>query len=196
MMLFYIYRYSLALFARCSCWRKKKAGIIFPMCSFSPSQQFVPLIEEINNAAIGFCREFPFSALYFQVSYLSLDFRKWESPQIWCPSFPEPFQSKARGRKGEKGSVAISVLYIEIKTPLRAGYPRDRDWHPLGISRDSKCYFSHSLTSREHSKTQADVFKFKHATAVTARCEQHTAQTPLSHCLVSFVGGKKKLERS
>lgn len=59
----------------------------------------------------------------------------------------------------------------------------------------AKCYFSHSPTSREHSKTQADVFKFKHATAVTARCEQHTAQTPLSRCLMIFVG-EKKLERS
>lgn len=42
---------------------KKKAGIIFPMCSLSPSQQFVPLIEEINNAVMGFCTELPFSAL-------------------------------------------------------------------------------------------------------------------------------------
>lgn len=61
-----------------------------------------------------------------------------------------------------------------------------------------KCYFSHPLTSREHSQTQADVFKFKHATAVTGRCEQHTAQTPLSHCLMNFSRRekKKKLKRS
>lgn len=83
---------------------KKKAGIIFPMCSFSPSQQFVPLIEEINNAAIGFCREFPFSALYFQVSYLSLDFRKWENPQISdAQVFQNLFRAKHVAEKEKKG---------------------------------------------------------------------------------------------
>lgn len=37
------------------------------------------------------------------------------------------------------------------------------------ISSTEKCYFSRFLTSREHSKTKADVFKFKHTTPVTAK---------------------------
>lgn len=80
--------------------KKKKAGIIFPMC---PSQQLVPLIEEINNAEMGFCRELPFSALDFQISYLSLNFRKWENPQISdAQVFQNPFRAKTRGRKWRK----------------------------------------------------------------------------------------------
>lgn len=91
--------------------KNKKAGIIFPMCSLSPSQQFVPLIEEINNAVMGFCRELPFSAFYFQISYLSLDFRKWENPQISGGQvFQNAFRAKHVAENGEKGSVAISVL--------------------------------------------------------------------------------------
>lgn len=81
-----------------------------------------------------------------------------------------------------------------FRQKLKCCLPLDKGCHPLGTSRDLgvKCCFSHSLTSREHRKTQADVFKFKHATAVAVRCEQHAAQTPLSRCLTISVRGKKK----
>lgn len=71
----------------------------------------MPLIEEINNAVIGFGRELPFSALYFQISYLSLDLRKWENPQISGGQvFQNPFRANHMAENGDKGSVAISVL--------------------------------------------------------------------------------------
>lgn len=110
--------------------KKKKAGIIFPMC---PSQQLVPLIEEINNAEMGFCRELPFSALDFQISYLSLNFGKWENPpNLWCPSFPESFQSKNTWQKMEKKGQWPSLFF---RQKFKC-HPRNKDCHPLGISRD------------------------------------------------------------
>lgn len=79
-------------------------------CNLFP-QSLPALIEEIHNAVIGFCRELPFSALYFQISYLSLDLRKWENPQISGGQvFQNPSRANHMAENGEKGSAAISVL--------------------------------------------------------------------------------------
>lgn len=63
------------------------------------------------------------------------------------------------------------------------------------ISSTEKCYFSRFLTSREHSKTQADVFKFKHTTPVTAKV-QAAQNRKVSHLLSNNFVREKRLTDS
>lgn len=88
---------------------KKKLELFFQcVLSVLPSG-LCHLIEEINNAVMGFCREISIFCLVLPNILFKIFQEVGKPPDLWCLSFPESFQNMRQ--KMEKKAQWASLFF-------------------------------------------------------------------------------------